>query len=72
MASPRDSTNSSETGDLPDFRSTPEGVAAQAAAARLSQRVSPEHYDAFLRQFKTSYEALRQKPGPRGKRFTLP
>jgi hypothetical protein len=71
MGSRHDSTNSSGNGDLLEFRSTPAGVAAQVAAAKLSRRIPPEDYLHFLLQFAGSYEALRDRPGPRGKRFTL-
>jgi hypothetical protein len=37
----------------------------------LSERIPPEHYSNFLRQFACSHEKLRDRPGPRGKRFTL-
>jgi hypothetical protein len=71
MASPRDSTTSSDSEDLPDLRSTPEGIAAQAAVARLDQRVPTGEYAAFLAQFTASHESLRARPGPRGRRFQL-
>jgi hypothetical protein len=71
MALRRDSTSSSGSEDLPDFRSTAEGAAAQAEIALLDQRIPPESYLDFLKQFAGSHRALRDRPTPRGKRFTL-
>jgi hypothetical protein len=72
MASPHDSTSSSANGDLPELRSTPAGIEAQAEAAELSRRIDPAVYAGFLRQFTVPYSVLRARASPRGKRFTLP
>jgi hypothetical protein len=70
MASPPNTSSSSELADLPDLKTTPDGVAAQREIAKL-QRVPTDEYSAFLAQFARSHETLRDRPGPRGERFTL-
>jgi hypothetical protein len=72
MGSPPNSSESFGSEDLPELRSTKEGIDAQAAVAKIGQSISPALYLRFLQQFTASYEALRARPGPRGRRFVLP